>query len=56
MKQVRERKGEYHILMHIYGLEKNGADELTFRAGAEMQRRRTDLCLEGGREEFREQL
>ena len=35
--------------MHIYGLEKNGTDELICRAGIEMERYRTDLWMQWGK-------
>ena len=30
-------KNKYHILMHIYGIQKNGPDETTFRTAIETQ-------------------
>ena len=30
-------KNKYHILMHIYGIYKNGNDEPNFRAAMELQ-------------------
>ena len=30
-----KEKNQYHILMHIPGIEKNGIDELTFKAEIE---------------------
>ena len=30
-------KNKYHILMHIYGIYKNGNDEANFRAAMELQ-------------------
>ena len=31
------QKNKYRILMHIYGIEKNGTEEPIYRAGMEMQ-------------------
>ena len=33
----QKEKYKYHILMHIYGLSKDGTDELIFRAAVEKQ-------------------
>ena len=35
--------------MHIYGIQKDGTDEATFRAAMEMQTQRIDLRGGGGR-------
>ena len=32
-----KEKNKYHILMHIYGIEKKGTDEPICRAGTERQ-------------------
>ena len=40
----QKEKYKYRILTHIYGIQKNGTDELICRAGLEMQTERTDLC------------
>ena len=34
----QKKKNKYHILMHIYGIYKNGADVPICRAGIETQR------------------
>ena len=39
----QKEKNKYHILMHIYGIYKDGADDPMWRAAIEMQRYRTDL-------------
>ena len=44
---MSERKNEYYLLVHIYGIQKNGTDEPSSRAGIEMQ---TCLCLDTARE------
>ena len=48
--EVNQRETQYHILTHVCGIQKNGTDELIFRAGKEMKR--TDMWTwgEGGRE------
>ena len=33
----QKEKNKYHLLTHMYGIEKNGADEPICRAGIEMQ-------------------
>ena len=33
----QKEKNKYHILVHIYGIQKNGTDEPICRAGIEMQ-------------------
>ena len=32
-----ERKDKYHILMHIYGIYKNGTEEFIYRTAMEKQ-------------------
>ena len=32
-----KEKGKYHILMHIYGIKKNGTEEFIYRAAMEKQ-------------------
>ena len=39
----QKEKGKYHILTHIYGIQKNGAEELIYRAAMEKQTQRIDL-------------
>ena len=31
------QKNNYHVLMHIYGIKKNGVDELKLQRGIDMQ-------------------
>ena len=31
------QKNKYHMLMHIYRIQKNGTDETIYRAGIDMQ-------------------
>ena len=33
----QKEKNKYHILTHIYGIQKNGSEEFTYRAAAEKQ-------------------
>ena len=42
------QKNKYHILMHIYGIQKNGTDEPICRTAMEMQKQRTELWTRGG--------
>ena len=45
-----EKRKQYCILMHIYGIQKDGNDELICRTAMETQIQRTDLGEgEGGR-------
>ena len=39
----QKEKDKYHILMHIYGIQKNGTEEFTYRAAMEKQTQRIDL-------------
>ena len=39
----QKEKGKYHILMHIYGIQKNDTEEFIYRAAVEKQTQRTDL-------------
>ena len=42
--EVRQKeKNKYYILMHIYGIQKDGTDEPICRAAVETQTQRTDL-------------
>ena len=41
-------KKEKNILMHIYGIQKNGIDEPICREGMETQMQRMDLWTQGG--------
>ena len=46
----QNEKNRYHILMHIYGIQKNGIDEPICREGMKMQMWRMDLWTQLGRE------
>ena len=54
-KVSQKEKCEYHILTHIYGIQKDGTDEFIFRVAVEKQTQRTDLWTreEGRRERVR---
>ena len=41
--QSEKEKDKYHILMHIYGIQKNGSEEFIDRTAMEKQTQRTDL-------------
>ena len=41
--EVRQKEKNIYILMHIYGIQKDGIDEPTCRAAIETQIQRTDL-------------
>ena len=43
----QKEKEKYHILMHIYGIWKNGTEEFTYRAAMEKQTWRIDLWTWG---------
>ena len=43
----QKEKEKYHILMHIYGIQKNGTAEFVDRATVEKQTQRTDLWTWG---------
>ena len=43
-------KNEYHILKHVYEIQKNGIDEPICRAGAEMHKQRIDFWTQWGEE------
>ena len=49
----QNEKNRYHILMHIYGIQKNGIDEPICREGMKMQMWRMDLWTQLGRERVR---
>ena len=38
----QKEKNKYHILMHIYDIQKNGTDEPICRAGIETRRNRVE--------------
>ena len=44
----QKEKYKYQILMHIYGIQKEGIDEFICRAAMEKQTQRTDLWTRGG--------
>ena len=39
----QKEKDKYRILMHIYGIYKNGTEEFIYREAMEKQTQRTDL-------------
>ena len=41
------QKNKYRIVMHIYGIQKDGTDEFVCRGAVEMQTQRTDLWAQG---------
>ena len=43
----QKEKDKYCILTHIYGMQKNGIEELIYRAAMEKQTQRTDLWTWG---------
>ena len=43
----QQEKNKYHVLMHVCGIWKNGADEAIHRAGTAMQIQRTDMWARG---------
>ena len=47
----QKEKDKYHILMHIYGIWKDGTNEFICRAAMEKQTWSTDLWTWGGRED-----
>ena len=49
--EVNEREiNKYHMLMHRYGIQKDGADEPVCRAAMETQTQRTDVWTQRGQE------
>ena len=44
----QKEKNKYHILAHIYGIQKDGTDKIIFRAATETETQRTDLWTWGG--------
>ena len=44
----QKEKEKYHILMHIYRIQKNGTEEFIYRAAMEKQTQRIDLWTCGG--------
>ena len=45
--ESQKEKHEYHILTHIYGIQKKRTDEPVYREGMETQMQRTDTAEEG---------
>ena len=46
----QKEESKYHILMHIYGIQKNEIDELVCREGMEMQIQSMGLWTQQGKE------
>ena len=42
-----KEKGKYRILMHKYGIKKNGSEEFIYRAAVEKETQRIDLWTWG---------
>ena len=49
----QKEKDKYHILMHIYGIQKNGTEEFTYRAAMEKQTENRLMDMERGEERVR---
>ena len=47
----QKEKDKYHILTHVYGIQKNGTEEFIYRAAMEKQTQRIDLIDLGRGEE-----
>ena len=43
----QNEKDKYGILMHVYGIQKNGFEEFIYRAAMEKQAQRIDLQTRG---------
>ena len=43
----QKEKDKYHILMYIYGIQKNGTEELVYSAAMEKQTQKIDLWTWG---------
>ena len=43
----QKEKNKYCILMHIYGIQKDGTDEPICRTAMDTQTQRTDLWIQG---------
>ena len=43
----QKQKDKYHILLYIYGIQKNGTEEFIYRAAMEKQTQRIDLWTRG---------
>ena len=44
---IQKEKDKYHILTHIYGIQKNGTEEFIYRAAMEKKIQRIDLWTWG---------
>ena len=44
----QKEKDKYHILTHVYRIQKNVTEELIYRAAMEKQTQKTDLRTQGG--------
>ena len=44
----QKKKDKYHILMHIYRIQKNGTEEFIYRAAMDTQIQRTGIWSQGG--------
>ena len=44
----QKEKDKYHILTHIYAIQKNGSEDFIYRAEMEKHTQRTDLWIWGG--------
>ena len=49
----QKEKDKYHILTHIYGIQKNGTEEFIYRAEMEKQTQRTLMDMGRGEERVR---
>ena len=45
----QKQKNKYHMLIHIYGIQKNNTDEPIYREEMETQAQRTDLLTQEGK-------
>ena len=52
-KLSQKEKDKYHILMHIYGIQKNGTEEFTYRAAMEKQTENRLMDMGRGEERMR---
>ena len=43
----QKEKDKYHILTHIYRIQKNGTEEFIYRAAVQKQTQRIDLWMGG---------
>ena len=50
----QKEKDKYHILTHIYGIQKNGTEKFIYRAAMEKQTQRIDLRPQGERRRGRD--